>query len=156
MSNNQNDAYRALRITPASVTAPALIDLSAAKVVNGAGQTAGFSFAVFDAAGEMVSEATSDENGSILFPTFKLQARPASYLYTIRELDESGGGWTMDSRSIPAIVTTVLGDRNNLLVESIDYPEGYPTFTNTYEGPYNPGNCCCRPCCCNPCCRRCR
>lgn len=61
---------------------------------------------------------------------------PGVYNFTIRELTPSGDGWTTDKSVYPVIVT-VTADQTGQLVARADYPEGKPTFVNTYK---------CKPC----------
>jgi hypothetical protein len=43
----------------------------------------------------------------------------------------SGGGWTTDP-AIIRVVVNVIDDGNGNLVATISYPDGFPSFTNTY------------------------
>ena len=54
------------------------------------------------------------------------------YHYTLRELTPSGDGWTTDDRVI-RVVVTVVDDEHGHLVATIEYLDGFPTFTNIYR-----------------------
>jgi len=66
----------------------------------------------------------------IEFPEITFNA-PGVYEYFLKELTPSGGGWTTDGKSVKVIVTVIDDGYGNLLA-TIDYPEGFPKFTNTY------------------------
>jgi len=57
---------------------------------------------------------------------------PGVYEYTMEELTKSGDGWKTDDGEFRVIVT-VEDDGKGKLVASIEYPDGEPDFTNTYE-----------------------
>ena len=69
--------------------------------------------------------------GAFQFPHLTYD-EPGIYEYTLRELTPSGDGWTTDDRVIRLIVT-VVDDGHGNLVATIEYPDGFPTFTNTYR-----------------------
>ena len=54
------------------------------------------------------------------------------YEYNLQELTPSGGGWTTDSSTIKVIVT-VIDDGHGNLVATVNYPDGFPSFENTYN-----------------------
>jgi len=58
--------------------------------------------------------------------------KPGVYEYTLKELTQSGNGWETDNSEIKVIVT-VTDDGYGNLVATVDYPSGYPEFTNTYK-----------------------
>ena len=68
--------------------------------------------------------------GRIEFPELIFTA-PGIYEYTLRELTPSGEGWTTDDSTIRVRIH-VTDDGHGHLVATIEYPDGFPTFTNTY------------------------
>ena len=69
--------------------------------------------------------------GSFEFPEMTYSAA-GDYEYTLKELTPSGGGWDTDDRIIRVIVT-VTDDGHGNLVATVSYPDGFPSFTNTYN-----------------------
>jgi len=69
--------------------------------------------------------------GEFQFPDLTFE-EAGIYEYTLRELTPSGDGWTTDDRVIRLIVT-VVDDRHGNLVATIEYPDGFPSFTNIYR-----------------------
>ena len=69
--------------------------------------------------------------GAFQFPDLTFD-EPGIYEYTVRELTQSGDGWTTDDRVVRLIVT-VVDDGHGNLVALLEYPDGFPTFTNTYS-----------------------
>ena len=57
---------------------------------------------------------------------------PGTYEYTLEELTPSGDGWITDDKIVTVIVT-VVDDGHGHLVATVSYPDGFPTFTNTYH-----------------------
>ena len=68
--------------------------------------------------------------GRIEFPELIFTA-PGVHRYTLRELTPSGEGWITDDREIDVIVT-VVDDGHGNLVATVEYPDEFPTFVNTY------------------------
>jgi len=69
--------------------------------------------------------------GAFQFPDLTFD-EPGIYEYTLRELTPSGDGWTTDDRVIRLIVS-VVDDGHGNLVATIEYPDGFPSFVNTYK-----------------------
>jgi len=69
--------------------------------------------------------------GAFQFPDLTYD-EPGIYEYTMRELTPSGDGWKTDDRVIRLIVT-VVDDGHGNLVATIEYPDGFPSFTNIYK-----------------------
>jgi len=67
----------------------------------------------------------------IEFPELEFD-EPGVYEFTLKELTTSGGGWTTDSREIKVIVR-VIDDGFGHLVATVEYPDGFPEFTNKYK-----------------------
>ena len=77
---------------------------------------------------------TSNDTTDVSAVTFSpvTFTEPGVYRFTVRELTPSGENWTTDSRVYPVIVT-VTTDGAGYLVAAVSYPEGKPTFVNTYK-----------------------
>jgi len=69
--------------------------------------------------------------GSFIFPELTF-TEIGQYEYFLRELTPSGGGWTTDDREIKVIVD-VIDDGHGNLIATVNYPHGFPSFTNTYH-----------------------
>jgi len=69
--------------------------------------------------------------GAFQFPAMSYD-EPGVYEYTLRELTPSGDGWTTDGRTI-RVVVTVVDDGHGNLVATVSYPDGFPSFVNTYR-----------------------
>ena len=54
------------------------------------------------------------------------------YEYTLQELTPSGGGWIKDD-SIIRVIVTVIDDGHGNLLATVNYPDGFPSFVNTYN-----------------------
>ena len=78
-----------------------------------------------------VNEHECPTCGEIQFPALTYE-EPGVYKYTLKELTPSGDGWTTDPRTIEVIVT-VVDDGHGNLVATVEYPDGFPSFTNTYK-----------------------
>ena len=77
-----------------------------------------------------VNRFRSTTCGNIQFPDLIFTA-PGVYRYTLRELTPSGEGWTTDDRDFDVVIT-VVSDGHGNLIATIDYPDGFPQFINTY------------------------
>jgi len=78
-----------------------------------------------------VNKHRSATCGEFQFPDLTFD-EAGVYHYTLRELTPSGDGWETDDRVIRLIVT-VVDDGHGNLVATIEYPDGFPSFTNTYR-----------------------
>ena len=67
--------------------------------------------------------------GSIVFPELCFDA-PGIYEYTMKEETPSGEGWITDDTEIKVLVH-VEDDGHGHLIAYFEYPDGFPTFTNT-------------------------
>ena len=65
---------------------------------------------------------------NINFPALEFTA-PGVYSYTIKELTPSNRQWETDSR-VYRVIITITDNGEGLLVASLDYPDGFPTFVN--------------------------
>ncbi|MCL2336550.1 MAG: SpaA isopeptide-forming pilin-related protein [Firmicutes bacterium] len=108
------------------------LTLSATKLAVGAPLPAGrFDFGVFDQNGNLIAVAANDGAGNVNFPTVTFSA-PGLYNYTIREISLSMGGWTVDNTVYPVIIRVTDNGLGELLT-AISYPEGVPSFTNSFS-----------------------
>ena len=78
-----------------------------------------------------INKRRGETCGLFQFPDLTFD-EPGVYEYTLRELTPSGDGWTTDDRVIRVIVT-VVDDGHGNLVATIEYLDGFPSFTNTYR-----------------------
>jgi pilin isopeptide linkage protein len=69
--------------------------------------------------------------GKFVFPELTFQTA-GTYDYTLEELTPDGGGWETDKKVVHVIVT-VVDDGHGHLIATVSYPDGFPTFTNTYK-----------------------
>jgi pilin isopeptide linkage protein len=69
--------------------------------------------------------------GKIQFPKITYD-KAGDYEYTLREITPSGGGWKTDSK-VYDIIVHVIDDGYGNLVATIEYPDDFPVFTNTYS-----------------------
>ena len=68
--------------------------------------------------------------GKFEFPELSYD-EAGTYEYTLKELTASGGGWQTD-KSVKNVTVTVVDDGHGHLIATVHYPEGYPSFVNTY------------------------
>lgn len=130
-------------------TAPASASIEAAKALEGrAVQKDEFSFKLFDADGNVVDEATNDENGVISFDSLTFEEAGA-YTYMVSEvvpeedqdLDTDGvqnGGITYDQTVYTVEIVVKDNGKGSLVVDSITYKIGDEVanallFTNIYK-----------------------
>jgi pilin isopeptide linkage protein len=115
-------------------TGAASVTFTASKSAVGAELPAGrFHFGVFDSSGVLIATATNDAGGNVIFPEILFNEAGTTH-YTVSELTPSGGGWITDGKSFPATVTvTDNGEGQFIAFET--YPNGQPTFVNTYAPP---------------------
>jgi len=69
--------------------------------------------------------------GEFQFPDLTFD-EPGIYEFTLKELTPSGDGWTTDD-SVIRLIITVVDDGHGNLVATIEYPDGFPVFTNIYK-----------------------
>lgn len=113
---------------------PADVTIQGTKSAVGAPLPGGFFvFGIFDQNGNPVVTATADAAGNVNFPAITL-SQPGIFYYTMRELTPEGGGWTTDTSVFPVTVT-VIDNGEGQLVATVDYPAGFPSFTNIFRQP---------------------
>jgi pilin isopeptide linkage protein len=115
---------------------PTDVTLNAIKIAVGAPLIAeAFTFTVFDQNGNPIATATNNDIGDVTFPAITFDM-PGVFTFIVRETDFPEG-WTPDLRVFPVIVT-VTDNGAGQLVASISFPDGFPSFTNTFEQPLQP------------------
>lgn len=77
-----------------------------------------------------VNTLEADPCSLIVFPELLFDTAGV-YEYTLKEISPSGGGWVTDS-TVYGVVVTVEDDGYGNLIATIDYPDGFPEFRNTY------------------------
>lgn len=129
--------------------APTSAKLEAAKALEGrAVQKDEFSFKLFDADGNVVDEATNDENGVISFDSLTFE-KAGTYTYTVSEVvpeedqdpDTDGvqnGGITYDQTVYTVEIVVTDNGKGNLVVDFTTYKIGDEVakallFTNIYK-----------------------
>ncbi|MDR2531023.1 MAG: hypothetical protein LBC65_05750, partial [Oscillospiraceae bacterium] len=88
-----------------------------------------FEFALYDSNGNVISTA-HNVNGSVTFAPITF-TQVGTYEFTMRELSQSGEGWTTDPTVYP-ITVVVTEDSQNKLAANAEYPQGQPSFVNSY------------------------
>jgi pilin isopeptide linkage protein len=103
---------------------PIILSVKATKVLEGRElEEAEFDFALTDAEGEQVSEASNAADGSIEFKDIIVD-QTGTYEYTIREIAGDDEEIEYDESSYNVTAKVVLNEDNILEVESISYLEG--------------------------------
>ena len=117
---------------------PVAVTVSGTKTLTGKDLTAGeFTFSLVDAAtGETVATATNTAEGSVAFEALQL-TQPGVYEYRVEEVAGNEQGVSYDAASYRAVVT-VEAAADGSLTAHVEYPDGYPSFKNTYTPPVTP------------------
>jgi len=79
-----------------------------------------------------VNRLDHDTCGLVEFPP-QFFEKPDRYEFTIEELTESGDGWITDYGKSFKVIVNVEDDGFGNLFALVEYPDGFPTFTNTYK-----------------------
>lgn len=109
---------------------PATVDLTATKVLNGAGLSDGqFTFELLNN-GDVMDQATNDAKGNVAFRELTLK-RAGTYTFTMCEVAGDVEGMTYDNAEYTVKVS--VEDDNGQLVASVE--GNNPTFTNSYTAP---------------------
>lgn len=110
--------------------APATVDLTATKVLNGADLSDGqFTFELLNN-GDVMDRATNDAKGNVAFRELTLK-QAGTYNFTMREVAGDVEGMTYDNSEYRVKVS--VEDDNGQLVASVE--GNNPTFTNSYTAP---------------------
>lgn len=110
--------------------APATVDLTATKVLEGAGLTDGqFTFELLNN-GDVMDRATNDAEGNVAFRELTLK-QAGTYTFTMHEVEGDVEGMTYDNSEYTVKVS--VEDDNGQLVASVE--GNNPTFTNSYNAP---------------------
>jgi len=72
-----------------------------------------------------------EECSLIEFPELTFDA-PGEYVYKLKELTPSGNGWTTDDSEFEVVIT-VIDDGYGNLIATMDFPDEFPVFENTYS-----------------------
>lgn len=109
---------------------PATVDLTATKVLNGAGLSDGqFTFELLNN-GDVMDQATNDAKGNVAFRELTLK-QAGTYTFTMCEVAGNVEGMTYDNAEYTVKVS--VKDDNGQLVASVE--GNNPTFTNSYTAP---------------------
>ncbi len=113
---------------------PVSIQISAAKALTGRELKAGeFTFLLKNASGEVVTKATNDVNGLIVFEEIKYD-KVGTYEYTISEEKGNAEHVTYDDK-VYKVTVTVTDDLVGVMKAEVDYHGANPAFNNSYEEP---------------------
>lgn len=111
--------------------APAKVDLTATKVLNGAGLSDGqFTFELLNN-GDVMDRATNDAEGNVAFRELTLK-QAGTYTFTMREVAGDVEGMTYDNSEY-TVKVSVKDDGNGQLEATVE--GNGPTFTNSYTAP---------------------
>ena len=111
-----------------------LVQLIAQKHTLGAAQVGGeFSYELRDSTDAVISSATNNIDGIIVFSEISLDA-VGDYSYQIVEI-ATGGNWDNNLPTSYDVDVTVEEDASSNLVAKISYPGTFPLFVNTYTEP---------------------
>ena len=69
--------------------------------------------------------------GGVRFEDLTFNA-PGTYRYTIKENSPSSGGWTTDGREYNVVIEVIEDEYGNLIA-TVNYPDDFPNFLNTYN-----------------------
>ena len=110
--------------------APATVDLTATKVLNGADLSDGqFTFELLNN-GDVMDYATNDAKGNVAFRELTLK-QAGTYTFTMHEVAGDVEGMTYDNAEYTVKVS--VEDENGQLVATVE--GNNPTFTNSYTAP---------------------
>ncbi|MCL1948933.1 MAG: hypothetical protein FWF59_04295 [Turicibacter sp.] len=90
-----------------------------------------FTFGAFNEEGDLLATGTNDAEGNITFEPIPFEATGIHQL-TVRELTPAGNGWSHDGTSFPAVVAVASDPETGHLMATVDYPNGFPAFSNTF------------------------
>jgi pilin isopeptide linkage protein len=90
-----------------------------------------FTFGLFDENGDLLATA-QNTGGVVQFPQ-RIYTETGVFHYTVRELTPPEEGWTTDGAVYPVTVTVT--EAGGMLIATVTYPNGQPTFVNTFVQP---------------------
>lgn len=98
-----------------------------------------FVFTVTDAAtGNVVATGANTADGKVVWDAPITLTAKGDYEFVIAEVNGRQDGVTYDDATYRLLVTVADDGEGGLTVESLDYPDGAPAFSNSYEEPEKP------------------
>ena len=98
-----------------------------------------FVFTVTDAAtGNVVATGANTADGKVVWDAPITLTAKGDYEFVIAEVNGRQDGVTYDDATYRLLVTVADDGEGGLTVESLDYPDGTPAFSNSYEEPEKP------------------
>ncbi len=98
-----------------------------------------FVFTVTDAAtGNVVATGANTADGKVVWDVPITLTAKGDYEFVIAEVNGRQDGVTYDDATYRLLVTVADDGEGGLTVESLDYPDGAPAFSNSYEEPEKP------------------
>jgi len=108
------------------------VQMEARKEYAGAQLTAGqFEFADYNANRELISKATNDADGNIIFPVREFN-EAGTYEGILKEISTGGLGWETDVTEYPYEIV-VSDDGHGQLIAQVSFLNGDPVFSNSYS-----------------------
>ncbi len=100
-----------------------------------------FVFTVTDAAtGNVVATGANTADGKVVWDAPITLTAKGDYEFVIAEVNGRQDGVTYDDATYRLLVTVADDGEGGLTVESLDYPDGAPAFSNSYEEPEKPAD----------------
>ena len=100
-----------------------------------------FVFTVTDAAtGNVVATGANTADGKVVWDAPITLTAKGDYEFVIAEVNGRQDGVTYDDATYRLLVTVSDDGGGGLTVESLDYPDGAPAFSNSYEEPEKPAD----------------
>ncbi len=100
-----------------------------------------FVFTVTDAAtGDVVATGANTADGKVVWDAPITLTAKGDYEFAIAEVNGRQDGVTYDDATYRLLVTVADDGEGGLTVESLDYPDGAPAFSNSYEEPEKPAD----------------
>lgn len=98
-----------------------------------------FVFTVTDAAtGNVAATGANTADGKVVWNAPITLTAKGNYEFVIAEVNGRQDGVTYDDATYRLLVTVADDGEGGLTVESLDYPDGAPAFSNSYEEPEKP------------------
>ena len=100
-----------------------------------------FVFTVTDAAtGNVAATGANTADGKVVWDAPITLTAKGDYEFVIAEVNGRQDGVTYDDATYRLLVTVADDGEGGLTVESLDYPDGAPAFSNSYEEPEKPAD----------------